>query len=157
MIGGWAGIGLADRPVICAQNELAIFDPPTGQDCRKYLSAYLENGAPGTLLNPLARSACEYCPLQNANQFLASSWIEPSESYRNLGIIFGFIIFNMVAAVAFYYMFRVRGFSIKSLRKPKAHAEGKHKAQEEKVHKKKGFYLGSYYHWVLAILRNLTR
>src|ERR1700744_5256765 len=52
LIGGWAGTGLADRPVVCAENELAIFDPPAGQTCGAYLAPYLEGGAPGSLLNP---------------------------------------------------------------------------------------------------------
>jgi ABC-type multidrug transport system permease subunit len=157
LIGGWAGTGLADRAVICAQNELAIFDPPTGQTCGAYLSAYLEEGAPGSLLNPTAVSECRYCPLQNANQFLANSWIHPSDKYRNLGIVFAYIAFNMFAAVALYYIFRVRLFSIKGLRKPKPQNEQDGKPHEKRSRKKKGFYLAFYYNWTLAVLRNLVR
>lgn len=157
LIGGWAGTGLADRAVVCARNELAVFDPPSGQTCGKYLSAYLQGGAPGSLLNPTATAGCEYCPLQNANQFLAASSIEPSDRYRNLGILFEYIVFNMFVAVSLYYVFRVRHFSIKSLRKPSSQVESKEKGSEGKKQTKKSFYLGFYYHWVLAVLRNLVR
>ncbi|OCT49475.1 hypothetical protein CLCR_05071 [Cladophialophora carrionii] len=157
LIGGWAGTGLADRAVVCAENELAIFDPPAGQTCGAYLSAYLEGGAPGALLNPSAVSQCEYCPLRNANQFLAGSWIHPSEKYQNMGILFAYIAFNMFAAVVLYYVFRVRRFSIKSLRKPRPHSEGHGKQVEGKHHRNRLFYPGFYFHFALALLRNLAR
>ncbi|KIW22564.1 uncharacterized protein PV07_10850 [Cladophialophora immunda] len=158
LIGGWAGTGLANRAVVCAKNELAVFDPPTGQTCGQYLSAYLDDGAPGSLLNPSATASCEYCPIRNANQFLAQSWIHPSDQYRNLGILFAYIAFNVFAAISLYYIFRVKGFSVKGLRKPKSkpHVD-EEKEHEEKQHQKKGFYLGFYYHLALAILRNLVR
>ncbi|KAJ9614979.1 hypothetical protein H2200_001053 [Cladophialophora chaetospira] len=157
LIGGWAGTGLANRAVVCAQNELAVFNPPTGQTCGKYLSAYLEGGAPGSLLNPSATTQCEYCPLQSANQFLANSWIDPSDQYRNLAILFAYIFFNMIAAVSLYYVFRVRHFSIKSLRKARPQGEAQDAGQERQVQKKKSFYLGFYYYWTLAVLKNLVR
>ncbi|OAL35851.1 hypothetical protein AYO20_04757 [Fonsecaea nubica] len=159
LIGGWAGTGLANRAVVCAKNELAVFDPPTGQTCGQYLSAYLDGGAPGSLLNPSATASCEYCSIRNSNQFLEQSWIHPSDKYRNLGIMFAYIAFNIFSAFSLYYIFRVRGLSIKSLQKPKTKrhvAEGE-KEQEEKPHPKRGFYVGFYYHLALSILRNLVR
>ena len=117
MIGGWAGTGLAGRVVRCARNELAIFDPPNGQTCRAYLTRYFQEGAPGQLYNPSATSGCEYCPLSSANQFLAGSNIYPSQRWRNWGLGFAFIFFNIFAAISFYYMFRVRHFSIVGLAK----------------------------------------
>ncbi|KIW64841.1 hypothetical protein PV04_07147 [Phialophora macrospora] len=158
LIGGWAGTGLADRPVVCAENELAIFDPPAGQTCSAYLSAYLDGGAPGSLLNPSALSECKYCPLRNANQFLANSWIHPSDKYQNLGIVFAYIAFNMFAAVALYYTFRVRRFSVTSLWKTRP--DGERHGKEHVRHRRKDsllFYLGFYYNFALAVLRNVVR
>ena len=122
MIGGWAGAGLAGRAVQCARTELAIFDPPSGQTCQAYLARYLQEGAGGQLYNPQATAGCEYCPLTNANQFLAMDNIVPSQRWRNFGIGWAFIIFNVFAAVLLYYMFRVRHFSIGSLAKGPARA-----------------------------------
>ncbi|OAP57126.1 hypothetical protein AYL99_07863 [Fonsecaea erecta] len=159
LIGGWAGTGLANRAVVCAKNELAVFDPPSGQTCGQYLSAYLKGGAPGSLLNPAATASCEYCPIRSANQFLAASSIEPSDKYRNLGILFAYIAFNIVAAIFLYYIFRVRGFSIKSLRKlkPKSDTPEEEREHEERAHQKKGSQLAFYFHLAWAILRNLVR
>jgi ABC-type multidrug transport system permease subunit len=75
LIGSWAGTGLENRNVVCAQNELAVFDPPSGQTCASYMRRYLDGGAPGSLLNPAATLSCEYCPIRNANQFFVAYWI----------------------------------------------------------------------------------
>lgn len=155
LIGGWAGTGLADRPIVCADNELAVFDPPSGQSCGSYLSAYVGGGAPGTLLNPSATTGCEYCPIRNANQFLDQSWIYPSDRYQNLGILFAYIAFNIAAAILLYYVFRVRRFSIRGLRKPKA--EKGEKREKHKRHKKRGFYLEFYLNLAWAVLKNTVR
>ncbi|KIW34417.1 uncharacterized protein PV07_01195 [Cladophialophora immunda] len=117
LISGWAGTGLRGRLVHCAQNELAKFDPPSGQTCAQYLTAYLNGGAPGQLYNPNATSQCQYCPLTSADQFLAGSKIYPSDRWRNFGIGFAYIIFNIFACIFLYYLFRVRRISISSLAK----------------------------------------
>lgn len=95
MVSAWAGTGLRGRLVECAHNELAIFDPPSGQTCQEYLADYLNAGAPGQLYNPTATAGCEYCPLTSADQFLAGSNIYPSERWRNFGIGFAYIGFNV--------------------------------------------------------------
>ena len=117
LISGWSGNGLGGRLVHCAQQELAVFDPPSGQTCGQYLQRYLSEGAPGALYNPQATTSCEYCPLRNADQFLAGSGISPDQRWRNFGIGFAYIIFNIFAAIVLYYLFRVRKVSINSLAK----------------------------------------
>ncbi|KAL2429794.1 ABC multidrug transporter MDR1 [Exophiala dermatitidis] len=121
MVSGWASTGLHGRLVNCARNELAVFDPPSGQTCQQYLAEYLKAGAPGRLYNPSATSACEYCPLSSADQFLAGSNIYYNERWRNFGIGFAYIAFNIFACIMLYYLFRVRRFSLLSLAKGPAH------------------------------------
>ncbi|KPI34416.1 Multidrug resistance protein CDR1 [Cyphellophora attinorum] len=164
LIGGWAGTGLVDRVVKCAQNELAVFDPPEGQTCGVYLQKYMQAGAPGALYNPQATQACQYCPIRNANQFLAGASIYPSDQYRNFGILWGYIAFNVLAAVSLYYLFRVRGLSLRALvtRKgasaeqvqPEANKETtRSHAQPIRRWSKLGFYC--YLSW--SILRNVVK
>ncbi|KAI1611046.1 ABC multidrug transporter [Exophiala viscosa] len=117
MVSGWASTGLHGRHVECAQNEKAIFDPPSGQTCAQYLAEYLRAGAPGQLLNPSATTSCEYCPLTSADQFLASSDIYYSQRWRNFGIGFIYIFFNIFGCIMLYYLFRVRRLSLASLAK----------------------------------------
>ena len=108
MLGGWAGAGLSGREVNCAANELAVFNPPANMTCGEYLAPYFAEGALGRLLIPDARQGCQYCTLQNADQYLALSDIYPEDVYRNLGISYGYVVFNTVVAVLFYYLFRVK-------------------------------------------------
>lgn len=95
LVSSWAGTGLRGRLVECSENELAIFDPPSGQTCRDYLADYLNAGAPGQLYNPTATAQCQYCPLTSADQFLAASNVYASERWRNFGIGFAYIGFNV--------------------------------------------------------------
>lgn len=106
-VGGLAATTLHGREVRCADNELAVFDPPSGQSCLEYLSEYLEQ-APGTLYNGDATSQCEYCPVSNGDQFLAASRISWDQRWRNFGIGWAYIGFNIFAAVGLYWFFRAR-------------------------------------------------
>jgi ATP-binding cassette, subfamily G (WHITE), member 2, PDR len=106
IIGGLSATGLSGRLVQCSTTELNIFQPPSGQDCGNYMSAFLKT-APGQLTNPHATSNCSYCPLKSANQFLAASGIEWADRWRNFGIVWAYIFFNITAAMALYYVFRV--------------------------------------------------
>ncbi len=117
LIAGWAGTGLAGKRVICADNELAQFDPPSGQTCAEYLADYFRAGAVGQLQNPGATSNCRYCPLSTSDQFLASVNISYTDRWRDFGIGWAYIVFNIAAAVLLYYVFRVKHWSPASLAK----------------------------------------
>ena len=95
LVSGWAATGLSGRQVHCANNELATFNPPSGQTCGQYLARYLQGGAPGQLYNPSATRQCQYCPLTDADQFLAGRNIYYSQRWRNFGIGWAFICFNV--------------------------------------------------------------
>lgn len=107
-IGGWAASGAHDIQVTCTENELATFAPPAGETCASYLSAFLAD-APGHLQgDPQSTTSCSYCPLTVSDQFLAGSQIYWDQRWRNFGIIFAYIVFNMAAATALYYLLRVK-------------------------------------------------
>lgn len=106
-IGGMAGTQLHNRQVICSTSELSIFSPPSGQTCGQYLQDYL-TAAGGQLLNSDATSDCEYCSVNVADQYLAGSGIVYSQRWRNFGIMWAFIAFNVFVAVVMYYLVRVK-------------------------------------------------
>ncbi|KAL4786048.1 ABC-2 type transporter-domain-containing protein [Aspergillus varians] len=114
LISGLTATGLHGRAIECSNEELSIFNPPSGQTCGEYLSAYLQ-AAPGTLYNPTATQDCRYCSLDNADQYLAASNIYYSERWRNWGIGWAYIGFNIFGTVALYYVFRVRHWNPTSL------------------------------------------
>ncbi|KAL4894030.1 ABC-2 type transporter-domain-containing protein [Aspergillus ambiguus] len=114
LIAGLTATGLHGRPIECSREELSVFNPPAGTTCGEYMAPYLQ-AAPGTLYNPTATQGCEYCQLQNADQYLASSNIFYSERWRNYGLGWAYIGFNIMGTVALYYMFRVKHYNPTSL------------------------------------------
>jgi ATP-binding cassette subfamily G (WHITE) protein 2 (PDR) len=114
VIGGLSATGLSGRQVVCSETELNVFQPPNDQTCGQYLSAYL-SAAPGQLINPEALINCSYCPLSNADQFLATSGIAWDQRWRNFGIVWAYIIFNIATAILLYYVFRVSKWKPASL------------------------------------------
>ncbi|OJJ48676.1 hypothetical protein ASPZODRAFT_61558 [Penicilliopsis zonata CBS 506.65] len=114
LISGIVSTGLHGRSVRCAQAELSIFNPPGGSTCGDYLQQYLAV-APGQLYNPSATQNCEYCSLSSADLYLAGNNIYYSQRWRNWGIGFAYIGFNIFGAVLLYYMFRVRHYNPTSI------------------------------------------
>jgi ABC-type multidrug transport system permease subunit len=99
--------GLADAPVRCAAREVLNFSAPSGVTCGQYMAPYIANYG-GYLFDENA-SQCQFCQLGNTNQFLAAVSIEPDAGtrWRNFGILFVFLIFNIFAATLFYWLSRV--------------------------------------------------
>jgi ATP-binding cassette subfamily G (WHITE) protein 2 (PDR) len=123
---------LAGRQVYCSDREISVFEPPAGQTCGAYLSNYA-TAAGGVIQNPGATSACEYCSLSNSDQFLASVSISYSDRWRNFGILFAFIAFNIFMAVLTYWLFRVANLKTLTSKFHKTKKGAKAKGTAEKV------------------------
>lgn len=109
-VSGIVSTQLEGKPVDCSTNEVSRFPPPAGQTCAEYLAPYLRL-APGKLLNPESTTECNYCQLSTAEQFLAGSNIYPSQKWRQWGIFWVYVIFNIFGVILLYWAFRVKKFS----------------------------------------------
>jgi len=98
--------GLANVDVTCASNEFITLNPPDGQACGEYMSDYMSR-AGGYLMNPSATSDCNYCKIKDTNVFLASINSEYDTRWRNFGIMWAYIAFNIFAAMALYWIVRM--------------------------------------------------
>lgn len=114
-VGGISAAALHGRPIHCSDRELSIFDPPQGQTCGQYLEVFLKHAA-GKVYNENATEKCQYCSMRTADQYLAGRDILWEERWRNFGIFWAFIIFNTLAAIGLYYLFRVLPHSRKTKR-----------------------------------------
>lgn len=112
-VGAMAAAMLHGRQVICSAAETSVFQPPSGQTCGAYLEPYLSGGAPGYLQNPKATSDCAYCSVRVADTFLASVGIQWSDRWRDFGLVWVYVFFNIFVAVFVYWFFRVRTSSKK--------------------------------------------
>ncbi|KAF5256808.1 hypothetical protein FOXYS1_12697 [Fusarium oxysporum] len=106
LVSGLLSTSVANTNVVCAANEFLSFDPPNGQNCGNYMATHIQ-AAGGYLQDINAAANCRYCPMGDTNVYLASVKSPYSERWRNLGILFAYILFNAVGALAVYWLARV--------------------------------------------------
>ncbi|KAG2118374.1 ABC-2 type transporter-domain-containing protein [Suillus clintonianus] len=112
IIEGLLGQAIGGESISCSSTELVSVNPPKGLTCDKYLGPFMEF-AGGYLTNPEAAEGCQYCLTKTADQFMYSRFnIKYNHHWRNLGIVFGFVTFNIMAIFWFTYFMRIRTASV---------------------------------------------
>jgi len=106
LVEGMLATAVADSSVVCAANELLRFSPPAGQTCGQYMAAYMSY-AGGYLQDAANTSECSFCQIDNTNDYIAAVDIYYRHAWRDFGIMWVYIIFNVVAAVGIYWLARV--------------------------------------------------
>jgi ABC-type multidrug transport system permease subunit len=107
---GVLSVGLANSHISCAAEELLRFSPPPPLNCSAYLAPYIE--APGTsgYLTPASMGStteCVFCSGHDTNVFLQSVSADYADRWRNFGIFWSYIVFNVAAAVLLFWLTRV--------------------------------------------------
>jgi len=105
-VAGLAATQLHGKEINCSSRELSVFDPPAGETCGTYLASYLRTSG-AQLSNPNAMVGCQVCSLSTSDQYLSGVGISWDDRWRDFGIFWGYIAFNIFAAVMLYYVFRV--------------------------------------------------
>jgi ATP-binding cassette subfamily G (WHITE) protein 2 (SNQ2) len=112
IIEGLLGQAIGGQAVICSSTELVSVNPPEGLTCSKYMDPFI-GFAGGYITNPGAAEGCQYCPYTTTDQYMSSRFnIKYSDHWRDLGIIFGFVTFNIIAIFWFTYFMRIRTVSV---------------------------------------------
>lgn len=106
LVSGVLPTGLGGTEIKCSDIELLTVMPPAGHNCSSYLDPYV-HALHGKLINPEASTECKVCPISSTDQFLALLNMDYSDHQRNIGILFAFVVFNIVAAVFLYWLCRV--------------------------------------------------
>ncbi|KAM6532377.1 Multidrug resistance protein [Fusarium solani] len=108
VVEGLMGTSMANAEASCEPNELIKFDAPNGTTCGDYLKSYLSDVG-GYVTNPQAGNgaACEYCTISDTNTFLEGMSMSFDHRWRNFGIMWGYCIFNIAAALGIYWLARV--------------------------------------------------
>lgn len=106
LVQGMLGVAVAHTEVVCAQTELLTFDPPSGQTCGAYMTTYITTYG-GYLVDSTANANCEFCSIQSTDVFLSTFGISYGDRWRNFGLMFVYIIFNIAAAIGLYWLARV--------------------------------------------------
>ena len=106
LVGGMLSASVANTRVECASNEFLSLQPFDGQTCKEYLQPYIDI-AGGYLADENATANCSLCPTGDTNTFLAGVGTYYSDRWRNFGILWAYIIFNVFAALGVYWLARV--------------------------------------------------
>ncbi|KAF2089509.1 ABC drug exporter AbcA [Saccharata proteae CBS 121410] len=106
LVSAMLSTAVANTDATCATNEYLKFQPLTGETCYQYMEPYI-SAAGGYLQNPNATADCSFCQISETNTFLAAVSSYYSQAWRNFGIMWAFIFFNIFAAVGIYWLARV--------------------------------------------------
>jgi ABC-type multidrug transport system permease subunit len=106
MVSGMLSVGVANSQVRCADNEYLVFTPPQGKSCGDYMSSYQKTYG-GYPLDPNSTTDCRYCSIEDTNVFLSSVHANYGDVWRNFGILWVYVIFNIAGALFFYWLARV--------------------------------------------------
>lgn len=108
LVSAMLSTALANTKVQCASNEFVHFDPPSGQTCAEYLGNYtLATGGYIEAGTELRTSDCSYCTILETNTFLAQSGVDYADRWRNFGLLWVYIVFNVFGALFLYWLTRV--------------------------------------------------
>ncbi|RYP42698.1 hypothetical protein DL767_000067 [Monosporascus sp. MG133] len=115
LVSGVMSASIYGSEVVCAPNEELQMVPPMNLTCGEFLGPYA-SATGGQMLNPTATDVCRYCPLSSTSQFLANFNIDYADRWRNFGLLWVYIGFNVAAAVVIYWLFRVpKGVGLKQV------------------------------------------
>ncbi|KAF4983620.1 hypothetical protein FZEAL_1005 [Fusarium zealandicum] len=112
IIGGMLSTAVANTNVQCAENEFVNFSPPNGQDCGTFMESYIAQ-AGGYLVDNTATDTCQFCTIADTNVFLAAVNIDYADRWRNFGLLWIYVFFNMGAALCLYWLARMPKKSFK--------------------------------------------
>jgi ATP-binding cassette, subfamily G (WHITE), member 2, PDR len=119
-------VGLANTRVVCSDIEYLNFNPAAGMNCSTYLQPYISMA--GGYLTEESKGAtanCQYCAVSDTNIFLLNLSSSYDHRWRNFGLIWVYITFNVCGAIFLYWLARVP-------KKPKQEKEEKRKVEEKK-------------------------
>lgn len=105
LVDGMLSTGLANTNVVCSDIELRNLEPTANQTCGTYMKKYTD--LRGYVTNPESTQNCSFCPQSDTNDFLKTLNSDYSHRWRNFGIMWGFIGFNICAALFLYWLARV--------------------------------------------------
>ncbi|OBZ78638.1 Brefeldin A resistance protein [Grifola frondosa] len=84
--------------VRCKPEEFTLFSPPEGQTCQNWAEEFV-TGFGGYLDNPNDTTACRYCQYSVGDEFFLPLNIRYENRWRDVWILFAFIVFNIIATI----------------------------------------------------------
>lgn len=105
-VDGFVGTALSNAPATCSDNEFVFFNIPNGTTCGEYIKSYIEM-AGGFVQDSSATDECRFCQISETNRFLSNVSISFANRWRNFGLMWVFVVFNVLSAIGLYWLARV--------------------------------------------------
>jgi ABC-type multidrug transport system permease subunit len=105
---GVLSVGLGNSHISCSAEEYLHFPPPPSMNCSDYLAPYIE--AFDGYLTPDSMGStteCVFCSGNDTNIFLKTVSADYNDRWKNFGIFWVYIIFNMAAAPLLFWLTKV--------------------------------------------------
>lgn len=106
LVSAMLATGVSGTTAVCESVEFLHFSPPSNQTCGDYMQPYIKL-AGGYLENPGSTGECLFCSISSTDTFLESVNSTYADVWRNFGLMWVFIVFNIFAAVFIYWLARV--------------------------------------------------
>lgn len=105
LVSSFMSTTLGQASAYCAENEFQIFAPANGT-CLEYMQQYM-SVAGGYLRDGQATDQCQYCRIDSTDQFLAGINANWDTRWRDFGLLWVYVVFNVAGAVFLYWLCRV--------------------------------------------------
>ncbi|OHE99417.1 ABC-2 type transporter [Colletotrichum orchidophilum] len=93
--------------VTCTAKEIvSVPVPSSNMTCGEFLGPFIRS-AGGYLVNAAATDTCGYCRMNTTDDYLARYEIKYDDRWRNFGLLWVYIVFNVAAACGLYWLARV--------------------------------------------------
>ncbi|KAJ2689399.1 ATP-binding cassette transporter snq2 [Coemansia spiralis] len=90
----------------CRPDEFFTFVPPSNQTCVEYAGSWISRVA-GYISNPESTTNCEYCEYSVGDDYYSSLGWSFGNRWRNIGILLGFIAFNVAFTALMIKIYKV--------------------------------------------------
>ncbi|KAL1957338.1 hypothetical protein VTO42DRAFT_6127 [Malbranchea cinnamomea] len=107
LVSAMLSTGISGTTVTCEEVEYLHFDPPANLTCGEYMGPFIESVGAGYLRDAEATANCQFCTMSHTDAFLATVSSNYDDAWRNFGLMWVYIAFNIVAAVGLYWLARV--------------------------------------------------
>jgi ABC-type multidrug transport system permease subunit len=106
LVSAMLSTGVSGADATCSAVEYLSFKAPANETCKQYMAPWIASYG-GSLMDENAVSDCQFCSLSTTDAYLDQIGAHFSEAWRNFGIMWAFIIFNIFGAVFIYWLARV--------------------------------------------------
>lgn len=106
LISGMLSTGLAGASVQCEDYEFVKLHPPSNMTCGDYMDKFIDV-AGGYFKDASATDTCQFCSMSKTDTFLASVGSSFDDAWRNFGLMWVYIAFNIAMATFIYWLVRM--------------------------------------------------